>query len=486
MIRWGADVVAAFHKPRQMSHANSGSRSGNTFARAREALMQHPSAFQTRPICSKVLRWLLMPKSAISVKWSPARLTQLREPARGCKLLQKDRAVQMNLADNRRKREEGVASSAPSSLRGDWPSNDVWCQRPVGFPEGGEEQQRGPGDPGPPTESGKDLTTLPRMQPNNESNVAYGTESFVGVFYSQMIVASLGICLNLLVFFIGCFSIKGSYRHYLSNLAVVDTLFAVGALVTIIDFHFSHLPVWIRELAKSICSLMVPPMSVALVPISVDRYLKICARNKTRRCQIPIPMVCIFADVFPLITLMTFKVLNFSDRLTNSFYMVIIPVSSLLIVLCCNIALFCFISRHVTVIASLENRRRLNETKQLVRATCIQAVTPLCMQLPSLLGIFSIMTNDEITDGEHADIVWYLANIFWLIIVFNPLVDAIVTLFVVRSYRNAARDYALFILPNCFFTDYRRQRFQRRSVTKNVSRFSNSQNEALDSKSNNV
>ncbi|KAK0398205.1 hypothetical protein QR680_002474 [Steinernema hermaphroditum] len=322
------------------------------------------------------------------------------------------------------------------------------------------------------------------METNESNNENYTVESFVGVFYSQMIVASLGICLNLLVFFIGCFSIKGSYRHYLSNLAAVDTLFALGALITIIDFHFSHLPPWLRELAKSLCSLMIPPMSVALVPISVDRYLKICARNKTRRCQIPIPVVCILADVFPLATLMTFKVLNFPDRLTNSFYMVIIPVSSLLIVLCCNIALFCFISRHVTVIASLENRRRLNETKQLVRATCIQAVTPLCMQLPSLLGIFSIVTNAQITDGQHADIVWYLANIFWLIIVFNPLVDAIVTLLVVRSYRSAARDYALFVLPNCFFTNYRRQRFQRRSVSKHVSRFSNSQNDIIDSKSN--
>ncbi|TMS37780.1 hypothetical protein L596_004642 [Steinernema carpocapsae] len=308
--------------------------------------------------------------------------------------------------------------------------------------------------------------------------------TFMGVFYSQTLVASMGICLNMLVLIIGCFRIKGSYRHYLSNLAVVDTLFAVGALCTIIDFH-TPVPTWIKELAKSLCGLTIPPMSVALVPISVDRYLKICARNKKRGCSIPIPLTCLLADLVPLTSLMVCKVLDVSDRLTNSIYMVFIPAASLIIVLCCNIALFCFISRHVTVIASLENRRRLNETKQLVRATCIQAVTPLCMQLPSLLGMFSIMTNEQMTDGERSDIVWYLANIFWLIIVFNPLVDASVTLLVVRSYRNAARDYVLFVLPNCFFTDYRRQQFQRRSVFKNTSRFSNSQNEiAGDSKSN--
>ncbi|VDK30995.1 unnamed protein product [Anisakis simplex] len=74
--------------------------------------------------------------------------------------------------------------------------------------------------------------------------------------------------------------------------------------------------------------------------------------------------------------------------------MVIIPVGSLLIVLACNVALFISISHHATVVASFENRRRINETSQLARATCIQAATPLIMQVPSLLGIFSIMGAD--------------------------------------------------------------------------------------------
>lgn len=88
----------------------------------------------------------------------------------------------------------------------------------------------------------------------------------------------------------------------------------------------------------------------------------------------------------------------FQDRVTNTLYMVIIPVGSLLIVLACNIALFISISRHAKVVATFENRRRINETQQLARATCIQAATPLFMQLPSLLGIFSIMGTDLVGD----------------------------------------------------------------------------------------
>lgn len=69
----------------------------------------------------------------------------------------------------------------------------------------------------------------------------------------------------------------------------------------------------------------------------------------------------------------------------------IIPVGSLLIVFGCNMALFITLSKHVTIVAKLDNRRRMNETQQLARATCIQAITPLFIQLPSLLGIFSIV-----------------------------------------------------------------------------------------------
>uniref|UniRef100_A0A9J2Q2L3 G-protein coupled receptors family 1 profile domain-containing protein n=1 Tax=Ascaris lumbricoides TaxID=6252 RepID=A0A9J2Q2L3_ASCLU len=133
----------------------------------------------------------------------------------------------------------------------------------------------------------------------------------------------------------------------------------------------------------------------------------------------------------------------FHDRVTNTLYMVIIPVGSLLIVLACNIALFISISRHAKVVATFENRRRINETQQLARATCIQAATPLFMQLPSLLGIFSIMG----TDLTGSVLIWHLANLIWFLMLLNPLVDAIVTLVVVKAYRRAVRCLLISMVP---------------------------------------
>jgi hypothetical protein len=79
---------------------------------------------------------------------------------------------------------------------------------------------------------------------------------------------------------------------------------------------------------------------------------------------------------------------------------VVIPVTSLLIVFVCNMALFRYISRHVQVVASLENRRRLLETRQLARATCIQAITPLCIQLPTFIGVYSMNAADQARENR--------------------------------------------------------------------------------------
>uniref|UniRef100_A0A914W3D5 G protein-coupled receptor n=1 Tax=Plectus sambesii TaxID=2011161 RepID=A0A914W3D5_9BILA len=122
------------------------------------------------------------------------------------------------------------------------------------------------------------------------------------------------------------------------------------------------------------------------------------------------------------------------DQLVDKLYVMVIPALALLIALAYNVAIFVYLSRHMAIVASLKNRKRLMETKQLARATCIQAVSPLLMQLPPVLGIYSLLTTDTDTKGGQS-FHWELANIFWLIILFNPFVDGLVTLFIVRTYR---------------------------------------------------
>ncbi|MFH4976266.1 hypothetical protein AB6A40_002975 [Gnathostoma spinigerum] len=189
-------------------------------------------------------------------------------------------------------------------------------------------------------------------------------------------------------------------------------------------------------------------MSVALVPISVDRYLKVCRRRLHKvRISIPIPIICIVVDFFPLSMLIACTLLGVSDRLTNSLYMVIVPVGSLFIVLACNIALFISISHHAKIVSTFENCRRMNETRQIARATCIQAATPLFIQLPSLLGIFSIMGSADQAESDNV-ILWRLANVIWFMMLLNPLLDALVTLFIVKTYSRALRDMTSRFVPN--------------------------------------
>uniref|UniRef100_A0A914W040 G-protein coupled receptors family 1 profile domain-containing protein n=1 Tax=Plectus sambesii TaxID=2011161 RepID=A0A914W040_9BILA len=269
---------------------------------------------------------------------------------------------------------------------------------------------------------------------NNSTSSSIDT-IFSVIIYGQVIAPALGVLINLLVLIIGTFRVKGSYKHYLSNLAVIDGLFGLGTMLVTIDHHFRWLivlPQSVAVVATFFCFVSIPLMSVALVPISLDRYLKMCRQTRLPRFLIP-PVVCVIFDLLPAVVMAVVNLLGF-NQLADKLYLMVIPVLALLIVLACNVAIFVFVSRHMALVASLENRKRLMETKQLARATCIQAVSPLLMQLPPLLGIYSLLATGKDTNGGHS-FYWELANIFWLIILFNPFVDGLVTLFIVRTYR---------------------------------------------------
>uniref|UniRef100_A0A914WBJ1 G-protein coupled receptors family 1 profile domain-containing protein n=1 Tax=Plectus sambesii TaxID=2011161 RepID=A0A914WBJ1_9BILA len=106
---------------------------------------------------------------------------------------------------------------------------------------------------------------------------------FSVITYAQVLVPALGVLINLLVLIVGTFRVKGSYKHYLSNLALIDGLFGLGTMLVTIDHHFRWLivlPQSVVVVATFFCFVSFPLMSVALVPISLDRYLKICRHNR--------------------------------------------------------------------------------------------------------------------------------------------------------------------------------------------------------------
>lgn len=82
-------------------------------------------------------------------------------------------------------------------------------------------------------------------------------------------------------------------------------------------------------------------------------------------------MVCVIFDLLPIAIAFSVRLIGL-EQLAGNLYLMGIPILALMTVLACNVAIFFFVSSHMAIVASLENRKRLMETKQLARATCIQ------------------------------------------------------------------------------------------------------------------
>ncbi|KIH61339.1 hypothetical protein ANCDUO_08393 [Ancylostoma duodenale] len=105
-----------------------------------------------------------------------------------------------------------------------------------------------------------------------------------------------------------------------------------------------------------------------------------------------------------------------------------------------NYVVFRVVARHIRVVQNLRDHVRLLETRQIALATFAQAIVPLICQVPShedsldndvpaFLALSSIiLLTEPITNGT-------VIAITQLGLAANPLLDALITIIVIKQYR---------------------------------------------------
>ncbi|EYC20036.1 hypothetical protein Y032_0023g836 [Ancylostoma ceylanicum] len=94
-----------------------------------------------------------------------------------------------------------------------------------------------------------------------------------------------------------------------------------------------------------------------------------------------------------------------------------------------NYVVFRVVARHIRVVQNLRDHVRLLETRQIALATFAQAIVPLICQVPAFLTLSSIiLLTEPITNGT-------VIAITQLGLAANPLLDALITIIVIKQYR---------------------------------------------------
>ncbi|ETN70183.1 hypothetical protein NECAME_05004 [Necator americanus] len=94
-----------------------------------------------------------------------------------------------------------------------------------------------------------------------------------------------------------------------------------------------------------------------------------------------------------------------------------------------NYIVFRTVARHIRVIQNLRDHVRLLETRQIALATFAQAIIPLISQVPAFLTLSSIMLLTEPTTNRTVIAITQLG------LAANPLLDALITIIVIKQYR---------------------------------------------------
>ncbi|CAD6188865.1 unnamed protein product [Caenorhabditis auriculariae] len=245
--------------------------------------------------------------------------------------------------------------------------------------------------------------------------------------------AALGIFANIAVMLLSFGHVKGDFRHFVANLAFVDILcgfiFAIMGYINMNDEHRipSHILYYLALAFYGSFGVMI----CALVPISISRVLALTRPSlyttlfTGRRSM----FFCLISDMLP-VSLLYLICLVGPDLARLLFYMfATITVAAYIVAFATNYIVFRIVARHIRVVQNLRDQARLLETRQIAIATLGQAFIPLVCQVPAFLTLSSVLLLSEpITNGHVSSIIQlWLAN--------SPLLDAIITILVIKQYR---------------------------------------------------
>uniref|UniRef100_A0AC34GQQ2 G-protein coupled receptors family 1 profile domain-containing protein n=1 Tax=Panagrolaimus sp. ES5 TaxID=591445 RepID=A0AC34GQQ2_9BILA len=255
--------------------------------------------------------------------------------------------------------------------------------------------------------------------------------------YVALLVVSaaiIGLIINVFILLLTLFHIRGDYRHFVANLAIVDIvgalLFAFMGYVNLSDRQQFSVKIMTYSAFAFYGSFGV--MICALVPVSLSRVVA-ASKPKTydklfsgKRAL----AVCAIADMAPIVLLVVICLSRHDTGRWLFFVYAFLTFAAYVVTFVSNIVVFRIVAKHIHVVQCLHDKTRLLETRQVALATLAQAVVPLVCQVPAFLTLSSaLLLVEPLTDGNVIVItqLWLAAS---------PMFDGFITLFVIKQYRN--------------------------------------------------
>lgn len=281
------------------------------------------------------------------------------------------------------------------------------------------------------------------------------------VIEQKYVAFSVGVPLNILVIYISLFNkkIEHNYKYLLANLAVCDILF-LGALL-LSNIIYLHIRSTSGNFTPFSCTLYAVPqyaagacMISAICLISVNRYFVI-VRDKSslfegKRMFLACLLVYIPVPLAYVVLTFAHSVYIVKDFLCPSSYwfwfareLLFLQILIHFIILIYSIVkLFRFLTKHLKVVRNSLQRSRLKDERSLIVAVTMQGLAPLLSCCPIVIVLFWGLLSDnswsyminEVRIGPIA-IGPFIFNLSMTLLEWNPVFDALLTIFCVRQYR---------------------------------------------------
>jgi hypothetical protein len=299
--------------------------------------------------------------------------------------------------------------------------------------------------------------------PKNESKTLLWQEKYV---YRTQFFAALsvpfGILLNLMVAYISFVKkgIVGNYKFFLGNLAIGEILFHCSLFVWEVGYFaplifngpIVYTPFWCTILICWGEALGVIFMN-ALPLIFINRYIIIVLNKNDFFTKRKIFFMCLFTYwpvLYPILySAFPMRMVLYETNFCGHIYyfpfireFMLIPTGVLVLASTfCVIKLFLHLHRHMKTVSTIADQSKLKDERSLLFTVLFQGVSPLlncvCIVFQKISIILFrsslIFSNPVLVFGVLIDLPLIIDMLF----MWNPVFDALLTLFCVKRYRRA-------------------------------------------------
>ena len=279
---------------------------------------------------------------------------------------------------------------------------------------------------------------------------------------------SLGLFTNLLVIYLSYFSkhIKEDFRLFFGNLAAIDSLFALAAMLSSIFTHvfLYYLRAPFDPYLCTVTFLLSAAFVLCMVPgvmlTSFHRYMVIVRLKKhffSKTRKISLILFCYFPLLWPISVLSSRKFVDQSSYGCYKFslpYEYIVLTVPMTLIICAHaffvIRLFAYLSKNMEEVAATLQKpvEVVKKERSLLRAMLIHGLLPVITVMPPgyTVLVVHLASNSEVGSVENIleesklPLFGYSVQQSVLLLAYlNPFFDSLTTLLVVKAYREALK-----------------------------------------------